>query len=179
MNKTHTSWHDRIELTIIVTLFSLMLAITAFTVLSRYVFSFTFSWAEQLTRIMFVWITFAGISWAGRLGVHMRVSALSALLGEQRGRGVIMLGDAATIFFGAFMAYKIARVMLVVIDRGQIFATVPWIPVWVMYLAGVLGMLGLSLRTAQGWFRRSRAAAAPAAQATAVAAAPAAPEGGK
>lgn len=61
------------------------------------------------------------------------------------------------------MAYKIFGVMMVVVNRGQLFATVPWIPVWVMYLAGVLGMIGLSLRVIQSrlkYLREQRPAAA-------------------
>lgn len=103
MDKTKAPFHDRIEIGIIVALFSLMLVITMFTVCSRYLFSFTFSWAEQLTRIMFVWITFAGISWAGKLGVHMRVAAVASFLGEKNGRWIILLGDAVTVFFGFFI----------------------------------------------------------------------------
>lgn len=163
MNTEKNPFYNRIELSIIVALFTLMLIITGFTVCSRYFFSFTFSWAEQLTRIMFVWITFAGISWAGMLGVHMRVAAVASLLGEKRGRYVILLGDAITVFFGFFMAYKIYGVMTVVISRGQQFATVPWIPVWNMYLAGVLGMIGLSLRTIQSRVRYFRESSAPVA----------------
>ncbi|MDR1520062.1 MAG: TRAP transporter small permease [Planctomycetota bacterium] len=157
MDKSKAPFYDKIELAVIIVFFSLMLAITAFTVCSRYIFSFTFSWAEQLTRIMFVWITFAGISWAGKLGVHMRVSAVAGVLGEKYGRLLVWFGDAVTVFFGFHMAYKIAGVMLVVYKRGQIFATVPWIPVWIMYLAGVLGMLGLSLRIIQSRLGASRA----------------------
>lgn len=73
--KTKTPWYNKIEMAIIVVLFSCMTLITFGSVVSRYCFSFTFSWAEQLTRVMFVWITFAGISLAGLRGAHMRVSA--------------------------------------------------------------------------------------------------------
>ncbi len=158
MDKPKAPFHDNIEINVIIVLFTLMLAITAFTVASRYLFSFTFSWAEQLTRIMFVWITFAGISWAGKLGVHMRVSAVASILGARLGRRLILFGDAVTVFFGFYMAYKIFMILHVVYTKGQIFATVPWIPVWVMYLAGVLGMTGLSLRVIQSRYRDMRAA---------------------
>lgn len=156
MSKRQAPFYDKIEQYIIIFLFSAMLLVTAFTVCSRYMFSFTFSWAEQVTRIMFVWITFAGISWAGKLGVHMRVSAITSFTGEKIGRYVFLFGDAVTVFFGFFMAWKIFGVMQVVIRKGQIFATVPWIPVWAMYLAGVLGMLGLSLRVIQSRLQEYR-----------------------
>ena len=51
--KTKTPWYNKIEMAIIVVLFSCMTLITFGSVVSRYCFSFTFSWAEQLTRVMF------------------------------------------------------------------------------------------------------------------------------
>lgn len=47
------------------------------------------------------------------------------------------------------MCYKIGNMMLVVIQRRQVFSSMPWMPVWVMYLAGCLGMAGLSIRVIQ------------------------------
>lgn len=156
MDKEKIPFYDRIEIGMIIFLFTSMIIITFFTVCSRYLFSFTFSWAEQVTRIMFVWMTFAGVSLAGKLGVHMRVSALASLLGEKLGSFIMLAGDCIAIFYGFFMSYKIFGIMQVVIHRGQIFATVPWIPVWFMYLAGVLGTAGLSLRIIQARVRYYR-----------------------
>ncbi|WHH56813.1 TRAP transporter small permease [Petroclostridium sp. X23] len=149
MNQEKVPFYNKIELFIIVALFTLMVIITGFTVISRYFFSFTFSWAEQLTRIMFVWVTFAGISWAGMLGAHMRVSAITMVTGEKVGKYIFWFGDIVTICFGFFMSYKIAAVMLVVIDKGQSFASIPWLSVSVIYLAGSLGMMGLAIRVIQ------------------------------
>lgn len=150
--------YDKIEIFIIILLFTFMVAISGFTVFSRYLFSFTFSWAEQITRIMFVWITFAGISWAGLLGHHMRVNLLSKFLGKG-GRYLMWAGDCITVLFGVYMAYKIFGVMSTIYKREQVFSAMPWMPVWIMYLAGVLGMLGLSIRTIQ---RNIRAIRSPA-----------------
>ena len=95
--KKKTPWYDLIEISIIVVLFSCMTLILFASVVSRYCFSFTFSWAEQLTRVMFVWITFAGISLAGKRGAHMRVTAITLVIGEKKGKYVFWLGDLITI----------------------------------------------------------------------------------
>jgi len=39
---------------------AIMLAVTFFSVISRYIFSFTFEWAEELSRFLFVWSVFLG-----------------------------------------------------------------------------------------------------------------------
>lgn len=165
MEKTKTPFYDKIEIAIIVVLFTAMVAISGFTVISRYCFSFTFSWAEQITRIMFVWLTFAGISWAGLHGLHMRVAVLANLVGTRGGRALLFLGDVITILFSIYMSYKIYGVMMVVYARKQMFSAIPWMPVWIMYLAGVVGLAGLALRIIQRQVRgRSRPAADAAVQ---------------
>ncbi|MCL2380851.1 MAG: TRAP transporter small permease subunit [Treponema sp.] len=143
-------FYNRIEFAIIVCFFTIMVVITAFTVFSRYFFAFTFSWAEQLTRLLFVYVSFAGVSWAGRLGAHMRVSAVTLFLGEKRGKYVFWFGDGIAVIVALYLAFHIAGIMMIVYERGQVFSAMPWMPVWVMYLAGVLGMLGFCCRVVQG-----------------------------
>ncbi len=159
MEKVKTPFYDKIEIAAIIVLFTAMVAISGFTVISRYCFSFTFSWAEQATRVMFVWLTFAGVSWAGLHNLHMRVAVLSNLLGVRGGRVLLFLGEWITVLFSLYMAYKIFGVMLVVHSRKQVFSAMPWAPVWVMYLGGVLGMIGLAARILQRQIRNKRLAA--------------------
>ena len=98
---------------------------------------------------MFVWITFAGISLAGLRGAHMRVSAITLVIGEKRGRYVFWFGDLVSIAFGLFIAYKMSLVTRNTIANHQVFTSMTWMPVWMMYISGVLGMLGFAIRTTQ------------------------------
>jgi TRAP-type C4-dicarboxylate transport system permease small subunit len=143
-------FYDKIEMAVIVVMFTVMVIVTAFTVFSRYFFHFTFSWAEQFTRVLFVWVSFAGISLAGRLNAHMRVSALTIFMSEKKGRLLLVIGDLIAVIVGSYLVYKIASVMFLTIQRKQFFSAIPWCPVWVMYLGGVLGMLGFVCRVIQG-----------------------------
>jgi TRAP-type C4-dicarboxylate transport system permease small subunit len=149
IEKKKESFYEKIEIAIILILFTLMVVVIAFSVTSRYIFSFTFSWAEQFTRLMFVWVTFAGISLAGKRGAHMRVSAITMVVGEKAGRWVFILGDAVCALFGFFISYKIYGIMMVAIQRKQVFTAMPWMPVWIMHLAGVIGMAGFAVRCIQ------------------------------
>lgn len=153
MEPKKTPFYDKIEIWVITILFTAMVAISGFTVFSRYLFSYTASWAEQITRIMFVWLTFAGISWAGLHGLHMRVAVLANLLKSKNGRRLMLVGDSITVLFSIYMSYKIYGVMSVVHRREQVFSAIPSMPVWIMYLGGVLGMAGLALRLIQRHIR--------------------------
>ncbi len=147
MNKE--KWYNKIEFAVIILLFTVMVCITFFNVVSRYCFHFTLSWTEQFSRVLFVWVTYAGVSWAGGINAHLRVYALCEMLGKKIGYFLILFGDIVTMLFGIYMCYKISVLMFNAIKLNQTFPSMQWCNVAWMYLAGVLGMLGLSIRILQ------------------------------
>ena len=110
---------DNIEKYIIYVVLTVLVTLMFGQVVARYVFGLAWGWMEQLTRLLFVYVTFAGMSYACRKSEHLRVS-----------------------FLAEFLPGKYSRTILFLI--GATF-----IPVWVMYLAGVLGMGGMAIRTLQ------------------------------
>ena len=162
MEKKKTPWYDNIEKAIIIVLFLVMLAVLFCNVVTRFCFSYTPSWAEQAARILFVWMSFAGTSLAGMTGSHLQVTAASMVVGEKRFNYILWIGDIIVVLFGLFMAYKIYGVMMTVMASGQTFPTIRWLPSWVLYFPGVMGMLGLSARIIQKRVRYIRARRAAA-----------------
>ena len=149
MEEKRTPWYDNIEKVIIIVLFSIMTVILFVNVVTRFGFSYTATWTEQAARILFVWMTFAGVSLAGMRGAHLHVTVVNMLLGEKRGKTVFWIGDIIVVLFSLFLAYKITMVMLKVMSTGQVFPSITWLPSWTLYLSGVLGMIGFSLRIIQ------------------------------
>lgn len=158
MKEKKTPWYDKIEQAIIIVLFLVMLAILFVNVVTRFCFSYTASWTEQAARILFVWMTFAGVSLAGSLSSHMQVTVVNMLLGEKKAAYVYWLGDVIVILFGFYISTKMWKVMQTVISTNQTFPSIQWLPTWVLYLPGILGMIGLSLRIIQKRVRQIRAA---------------------
>lgn len=156
MENKKTPWYDLIEWFIIVILFACMTAITFSTVVTRYIFNFTLSWAEQMSRLLFVWVSFAGISWAGRINAHNRVTVVAVIFGKKQNIAEIFLtlGDILGILFGFYMAKLTYDVMVKIYVTGQVLPSMTWCPKWVMYLPGVLGMIGMSLRITQRLWRQ-------------------------
>lgn len=68
------------------------------------------------------------------------------ILGEKRGKLAFIAGDIICVIFGLFLSYKIFAVMRNTMLTNQTFPAIPWLPTWVLYLAGVLGTLGFSVR---------------------------------
>ena len=148
-------FYNQIEKYIIVCMFLVMTVIIALNVVTRFVFNFTLSWGEQLARLLLVWTSFAGISWAGKINAHMRVTAISLALKKDPRifEAIYFLGDIVAACYGFYLSYEIFQLMSMVKAQGQVLSALPFVPKWIMYLAGVLGMAGMSIRIIQ---RRSR-----------------------
>lgn len=144
-------FYNQIEKYIIVSMFLVMTVIIALNVVTRFVFNFTLSWGEQLARLLLVWTSFAGISWAGMINAHMRVTALSLALKKNPKifEMVYLLGDIIAVIYGFYLSWQIFGVMMLVKTQGQVLSALPLVPKWIMYLAGVLGMAGMSIRIIQ------------------------------
>ena len=144
-------FYNQIEKYIIVVLMIIMLILLTVTIFTRFVFSYTPSWTEQMVRLMLVWISFAGVSWAGMINAHMRVTAVSLLTKKNPEifEKILCIGDLAAVLYCIYLAYRIGVTMKMTIDQYQVFTAMPWCPKWIMYLAGVLGMSGCAIRIIQ------------------------------
>ena len=150
-NRKKVPFYNQIEKYMIVSMFLVMTVIIALNVVTRFVFNFTLSWGEQLARLLLVWTSFAGISWAGMINAHMRVTALSLAFKKNPKifEIIYLLGDIVAVIYGFYLSWQIFGVMRLVKNQGQVLSALPLVPKWIMYLAGVLGMAGMSIRIIQ------------------------------
>lgn len=146
-------WLDnKFETTLIAWIMAAMLLVSTVQVFTRYFLSYSFSWGEQAVRLGFVWITLLGVSLAAKKGMHLKVEAAITFL-PRRVAGVIqMLSDVFTIAFSLLLSWWILKFTIVQFQVGQVYAAIPWLPVGVMYVAGVLGLFGLAVRTFEARF---------------------------
>lgn len=158
MDKKKNPWYDNIEKVLLLILLSVMLVILFVNVVTRFGFKYTATWSEQAVRLMFIWASFTGTSLAGMTGAHLRVTICTMVLGEKRGKKLMLAGDVLLVVFCWYLAYKIFGVMMVVFETKQTYPAIPWLPVWQQYFAGVLGIIGLSLRIIQARVRMFRSA---------------------
>ena len=141
---------DNIEKYIIYVVLTVLVTLMFGQVVARYVFGLAWGWMEQLTRLLFVYVTFAGMSYACRKSEHLRVSFLAEFLPGKYSRTILFLiGYIRMAVVSAYLCYRIFNMMLLCYQQKQVFSGATFIPVWVMYLAGVLGMGGMAIRTLQ------------------------------
>ncbi len=104
-------------------------------VIGRNLFSYSFTWAEEVTQFAIVWVTFIGASYAARMGVHIRMTAVFDILAPGLKKMlmiVITFSTAGLMFFLAWYGYQYA-LNLYTIKRHTLGLQIPlyWIMMWV------------------------------------------------
>lgn len=74
------SWLEKVLLQIISAMFLFIVILTLVQVFFRYVLNDALSWSAELTKIVFVWMTFLGSAVAIHRQRHMRISTIVSLL---------------------------------------------------------------------------------------------------
>ena len=93
-------WLDLNAEACVIVLFSVVMTIIVFVqVVMRYVFNSAFPWAEELSRYLFIWIIYLGISYSCRTRRHVRVTFLLERFPDTVYRIVMVLGDLLFLFY--------------------------------------------------------------------------------
>ncbi|WP_024821680.1 TRAP transporter small permease [Aminobacterium mobile] len=115
----------------------IMALVAIINVIGRNLFQHSLTWAEEVTQFTIVWVTFVGTSYAARIGAHIRMSALSDVLGP-RGRKILMIiisaGTAVLMFYLSWYAYlyvaKLAEIKKQTLGLHiPLYLIMLWVPV--------------------------------------------------
>jgi len=96
---------DWLLLVFSLTLLVAMVVITIYQVFSRELFNFTPSWSEELSRILFVWVSFLGIAYGFKEKLHIAVGILVNTFPKKLQAGFDYLSKFLIIGFGVIMIY--------------------------------------------------------------------------
>ena len=75
-------WFHRLEEGLIAFLLAAMTLVSFSQVVARYVFNYSFTWALELSMVLFAWLIFLGIPYGVRIGSHIGVDSLVKALGR-------------------------------------------------------------------------------------------------
>ncbi len=120
---------------------SILLAVTVALsfgqVILRYIFNNPQSWAEEVGRYLFVWITFLGAAVAFSRDTHIKVDAVVTLCG----RAALRVANVVRriVEFVAIFALLYSGVNVAWRNRFSSFYTIPDVPQVLFYLAVPVG----------------------------------------
>jgi len=120
--------------TFMVISFIFLIGITFMQVLSRYIFSFSFAWSEELTRYIFVWMIFVGASLGFRYKSHIALDLVLSLM-PPLGRRIMEFINAVAILvlLGVLIYYGWNTTLVAMkqnspalyLPMGYVYASIP------------------------------------------------------
>ncbi len=117
-------------------------------VILRFVFKSGFSWAEELSRFMFVWLVYLCLSHATKKNRHISLTVLKDALPETGKKIFSMISDVVFFAFSLVMLWFCMRIVKTTAEFGDMAITMN-VSRNVLYASGVAGFLLNSIRLVQ------------------------------
>jgi TRAP-type C4-dicarboxylate transport system permease small subunit len=149
--KTLDSWLDRVEKFIVVFLIGGIVLLVFSGALSRYVFSYSIAWSEELARFFFLWGALFGAAAACKYGQHGGIPLLVDKFPPTAQRWVERLVLVGMLGFLGYLAWQSFGTTGRAFSTGQISMTTK-IPIWAVNLGMFIAFCLAILRTIQGYF---------------------------
>lgn len=124
-------WLSRLEEWLVSFLLAAMTIVTFIGVVARYVFSYSFSWAFELTTFLFGGVIFVGISYGIRVGAHIGVDVVVNLLPKTLARWVSILAIILCLVYSVIVfigSWRYVERMYMIGIYAQDVPIQMWIP---------------------------------------------------
>ncbi|WP_198002740.1 TRAP transporter small permease [Succinatimonas hippei] len=141
--------NNKLEMWICVILMSAIGIVLSFQVIMRYIFHSSLGWSEELARYMFVWLVFIGISYGAKVMRHIKIDAFLFLFPKILRPYIVILGDVLSLVFAIAVIYLGWGMVQTQLMIGQLSPAMR-IPMWIVYLAPIVGFGLASIRLIQG-----------------------------
>jgi len=135
----------RLDEWLIALLLAAMTFLTFLQVVMRYVFNSGFTWAVELTSIMFAFMIFIGISYGVRVSAHIGVDALVKLLPHKPRRIVSILAVLLCLLYAGIVIFGSYTYVMKMKEFGIELEDLP-IPIWMVRAILPIGFVLLALR---------------------------------
>ncbi len=132
------------ENALLIAMLGLMVALAAAQIMMRNFFDVSIFGADQMLRLLVLWVAFLGAVAASRDGKHIHVDAIARWLPDRIKSGVVALTDIFTLSICLILAWQALRFIQSAHTSGEMaFGS---FPVWVAALILPLGFTLIGLR---------------------------------
>ena len=139
---------EKFELWICISLMSCLTVVLGIQVFMRYVMSASLSWSEELSRYMFVWLVYIGVSYGSKVMRHIKIDAGLYLFPKGIRRHVVIVGDLIFFVFALIIVYYSWGLVVRQYMFNQLSPAMQ-IPMWIVYAAPFVGFSLTALRQLQ------------------------------
>ncbi len=136
---------SHLEEFVLIPTFTISVIIVTMQVFMRYVMHNSLTWSEELTRYLYLWQTWIGVSYAALKGSHLRITILRDAL-PARGKQILeIFVTIIWLAFAGFVFYESVRAVSIIAKFGQVSSALR-IPMKFCYASIPVGMALMSVR---------------------------------
>lgn len=139
-------YYDKAEEICLVAILAVCVVIIFAQVVMRYIFNNSLSWSEEVCKYLFIWMIWLGTSLAAKVKGHLCIEVIS---GKTKGAFKYMLDIFVKLIWLALCVFLVvngSELVMSMIARNKTASSVPWLKVWVVYLAIPISQGVLSIR---------------------------------
>ena len=125
--------------------FVIMILLTV-QVVSRYVFSKSITWSEEAASLLFVWMTYFGVSAATYSRKHLSIEFVLNIVSFKAKRALLILDD---LIFAAFNVLFLVPLYSIIVRLGSSTTTLLKVPKRIVYAIIPLMLILTTVRLAQ------------------------------
>lgn len=115
-------------------------------ILMRTLFNRSLTWSEELTRYVFIWQIWMGVSIAQRDNTHIKVELLFAFVKSKKARAVVdLLASLVWLAFTVFLLVNSSQLVGQMFARGNVSSAMR-LPMYLVYFVLPLSSFVLLLR---------------------------------
>lgn len=114
-------------------------------VVARFVFDEGLTWSEELARVLFIWVSWLGISLGQKKGEHIKVTMIVDRFTGKSQRNLLILTDLLTLTILVFFIYQGFWVSYQIYSAG-VNTSALGLPRWIIYFAMPFSCTMMGLR---------------------------------
>lgn len=148
-------WLDEnLEETILVVLLLIMSLAMGAQIIARYIFNSPLSWSEELARFLFVWSGFLSISYCFKKQISIKIEQVVSFLPKKIAAVFKIIEKATMLVFYFYMVPFAWTYFNNAVSSGQVSPAMQ-IPMYIVYVAPLVGFILSIIRLLQGVFEKS------------------------
>lgn len=137
----------------LILLFAVMVASALVQVVTRYVFNAPLTWSEELSRYVFIWLSFMGTWYAWVRREHLGIDVLPQMLPARPRRVLMIFLEFTVLVFAVASMYYGQRILQVSLRQPSAVLRVPMAWIYVSYY---VAMTLVALEILLDWLSRWR-----------------------
>lgn len=141
--------HDKLEEAVMIGLLMAICGAMIAQVVARYIFNSSMSWPEEFCRYCYIWTMFLSLGYTIRRGTMLRVGVVMDLLPTAVQSVVRVLVRVAMIAMFAALLRQSVTATLNIKNITKEISSAMQVPMWLMYMAAVIGFALALIRSAE------------------------------